>query len=214
MFSHVRFLAAAVVVVALSLMGRPSDVAAQSYILKPGDVVEITVIEDPGLNRRMLIGPDGNVAMPLAGTIDAGGRTLTDLQDFVRGRLRRHFVSPPSVTASLVSLGPGNISIQGEEGIEEAQTGSFYILGEVQRPGKYDFDSEEPLDILKVLALAGGPSTFAATRRIQIREPGENGETIRLFDYDAIEDGDAVGDASATIVNGTIIVVPERGLFE
>lgn len=160
---------------AMVLMTVPAgDAMAQAYELKPGDIVEITVLEDPSLNRRVLIGPDGAISLPLAGSVQAGGSTLNTLQTGIASRLRGQFVNPPSVTVSLVALGPETLDPStDDEGVdpeeEEAELRSFYVLGEVARPGHYEFEPDSPINILQALAIAGGPGVFAARSRIQVR---------------------------------------------
>jgi polysaccharide export outer membrane protein len=67
--------------------------------------------------------------------------------------------------------------------------------------------------VLQALAIAGGPTPFAASSRIQIRRRDENGgETVRLFDYETIEEG--AGHELLLVGHGDVVVVPERGLFE
>ncbi len=194
----------------LATLFRPLGASAEEYTLQPGDIVEITVLEDSNLNRRVLVGPDGNIAMPLAGTIQAGGRTLAAMQNAIASRLRGQFVLPPSVTASLVALGPPG-GAGGAAAVVDLST--VYILGEVQRPGRYDYKAETPITVLQALALAGGPGVFAARSRIQVREPGDSGDTVHTFDYAAIENGRSA-EAPPIVQNGAVIVVPEKGLFE
>jgi polysaccharide biosynthesis/export protein len=189
-----------------------SPAAAQDpYQLQAGDIVEITVIEDPNLNRRVLIGPDGRISLPLAGSVVAAGRTLGQVEATIQSSLAGNFVRPPTVSASLVALGPPPLPELEEEEIELF---SVYVLGEVQRPGRYDYESEKPISALQALALAGGPSIFADRDAIQIRNLEEGGaEKIRIFDYDAVEEG-LGGTLATTLSDGAIIVVPERGLFD
>jgi len=187
--------------------GIASAQSAGLYTLKPGDVVSVTVLEDPLLDRQVLVAPDGRIALPLAGSLIAQGRTPQQLAGTVRARLRSRFVDPPTVTVSLVSIG--------EE--DDADQRVVYVLGEVTRPGRYGYKAEEPITILQALTLAGGPSPFAATARIQVRERAGKGgiETLRLFDYEAAADGalNTVHDL-AVLADGAVIIVPERGLFE
>ena len=175
------------------------------YTLKPGDVVSITVLEDPLLDREVLGAPDGRVAMPLAGSLVAAGRTPAQLAGTVRARLRSRFVDPPTVTVSLVTLGEKDA---GEQNV-------VYVLGEVTRPGRYEYDPKKPITILQALTLAGGPSPFAAIARIQIRERTGGTETLRLFDYEAAADGALNTDRDlAALADDAVVIVPERGLFE
>jgi polysaccharide export outer membrane protein len=183
--------------------------AQDPYQLQPGDIVEITVIEDPNLNRRVLVGPDGRISMPLAGSIVASGRTLSEVQSAIQSSLAGNFVRPPTVSASLIALGPPPLPEQ-----EELDLFSVYVLGEVNRPGRYDYESEKPISVLQALALAGGPGIFADRDEIQIRNLDEDGaEKIRIFDYDAVEKG-LGATLATTLSDGAIIVVPERGLFD
>src|SRR6056297_3082727 len=48
---------------------------ARPYLLQPGDTAELTVLEDPNLNRTVLVRPDGRITLPIAGSIPAAGRT-------------------------------------------------------------------------------------------------------------------------------------------
>ena len=188
----------------------PEAGAQEPYRLQAGDVVEITVIEDPNLNRRVLIGPDGRITLPLAGSVVAAGRTLGEVQSSIQSGLSGNFVRPPTVSASLVALAPPPLP----ELEENLDLFSVYVLGEVLRPGRYDYESEKPISVLQALALAGGPGVFADRDEIQIRNLDEDGaEKIRIFDYDAVEKG-LGATLAAPLTDGAIIVVPERGLFD
>jgi polysaccharide export outer membrane protein len=177
---------------------------AQDYLLQPGDRIEVSVLEDPGLNRTVLVRPDGRISLPLAGTVMAGGQTPEAVQSAIRRALSRQFVQPPTVTVALVSLAdPAAAAAAG--------SATVYVVGEVNRPGALNVTL--PIDVLQALALAGGPGTFAARQRIQVRRRGAGGETVLLFDYDMIEDG-LVPSAEIALADGDVIVVPERRLFE
>lgn len=180
---------------------------AQEYVVRLGDRLQITVLEDPGLNTNALVRPDGRITMPLAGTVTAAGLTPEAVAQSIRSRLAAEFVSPPNVTVAVVGLGdPGNQAAAGPG------AASVYVLGQIGRPGIYNIVL--PLDALRLLALAGGPGNFAAQSRIQIRRQGEDGqETVILFDYEAVQDG-VVPIERVALQDGDIIVVPERRLFE
>ncbi|MBY8978148.1 polysaccharide export protein [Rhodobacteraceae bacterium NNCM2] len=181
----------------------------EPYLLSPGDRLEVTVLEDPELNRQVLVLPDGKISLPIVGTLNAGGRSPEQLMRIIRGRLAGNFIEPPNVTVSVISLD------EELEEDEEEDLLSVYVLGEVNRPGRYEYDPEKPINVLQALTFAGGPGVFAARQRIQVREVVETIETLRLFDYDAAEDGHLASDKDlAALADGAIIVVPERGLFE
>ena len=183
----------------------------QAFTLQPGDVIEVSVLEDPNLTRQVLVRPDGKIALPIAGTIQAGGRTPEQVQQTILRRLSEDFITPPTVTVSLITLRPPEEVAVEEE--EEELLGRVFVIGQVANPGAFEFSQDNPLSALQALALAGGPGVFAAKRRIQIRRHSEDGETIFTFDYDVIEDGEMPVQV-LPLLNGDVIVVPERGLFE
>lgn len=177
------------------------------YRLAPGDVVLINVLEDPELDRQTLILPDGSISLPVAGTVNAGGRTPAELERIVQRRLRKNFVKLPTVTVGVVSLA--------EPDEEEDTLHEVFVLGEVGSPGRFEYDPEKPITVLKALTLAGGLGPFAARSRIQVRETVDGAETVHLFDYDAIERGSGVSlRGLASLTDGAVILVPERGLLE
>lgn len=179
--------------------------AQDGYLLQPGDRIEISVLEDPGLNRTVLVRPDGLITMPLVGTVPAAGLTPEDVALRVRRALARDFIEPPSVTVSLVGLAKSLAELL------DARV-DIYVIGQVGNPGLLQV--ELPIDALQALALAGGPGTFAARQRIQIRRRDAAGaDQVLLFDYDAVERGEVPMD-DISLAAGDVIVVPERRLFE
>src|SRR5262245_44381287 len=147
------------------LLGCWSTANAQSRAaLQPGDVVSITVYQDPKLDRQVLVGPTGMISFPLAGQIRAGGLTPAALEDVIKARLKGRFTEEPDVTVSLVVLKP----------LEEDLKPRIYITGEVLRPGP--FVMQESLNIMQAISVAGGFSPFAAKKRIQLRRKIEGVE--------------------------------------
>lgn len=196
-----------VICLACWLAGLAGPAMAQdAYRLQPGDQVEITVLEDPSLNRQVLVLPDGRISLPIAGTFEVAGLTPEQLAARVRRGLASAFVTAPTVTASVFGV------TAGEDG-EDEDPEVIYVIGEVQRPGV--FAIQEPLSILQALALAGGPGPFAARDRIQVRRTDDDGiEILEMFDYDALEEGLSFTVPQSQLGDGDVILVPERGLFD
>jgi len=176
------------------------------FMLSPGDTVSVSVLEDASLNRDLLVRPDGLVSFPLAGALQAEGRSPEALAAAIRARLSQDFIEPPTVTVALTST-----ATETEEEEEEDRLKFIYVIGQVGSPGRHEI--EEPVDVLRALAIAGGPGVFAATSRIQLRRRDENGgETVTLFDYEAVQEG--AGIRLLEVGDGDVVVVPERGIFE
>lgn len=173
------------------------------FLLGPGDVLSISVLEDPSLDTQALVRPDGGISVPLAGELMVAGRTPAQVSAAIRRALSPSFVDPPTVNVALSALAL--------EDREEEDFLTVYVLGEVNNPG--GFQVEEPVGLLQAMALAGGPGIFAARKRVQVRQTTERGvEQVILVDYEAIEEGAAA--PRLMLGDGDTVVVPERGLFE
>jgi polysaccharide biosynthesis/export protein len=182
-------------------LGCWSAAIAQSAQLQPGDVISISVYQDPKLDRQVLIGPTGMIAFPLIGQIHASGLTPSALENVLKERLKGKFAEGPDVTVSLIA----------EKALEEDLKPRVYITGEVLRPGYFVVRTK--LDVMQAIAMAGGFSPFAAKRRIQVRRKVNGVESIFLFNYDDFFSG-ANMDDNVRVRAGDVIIIPERGLFE
>jgi polysaccharide biosynthesis/export protein len=177
---------------------------AQDYRLRPGDVVQIEVLEDASLNRTAIVLPDGQISLPLVGSVRASGRSLTDIQSDLASRLASSFATPPTVYVTMSALA--------ERVVGTARTIDVFILGAAATPGRVEVAPGTTL--LQAIAQAGGLSPFAAKKRIQLRRVDKSGnEKVFSFDYDAIERGVA-GGLTTRLADGDVIFVPQRKLFE
>jgi polysaccharide export outer membrane protein len=184
--------------------------AQDSYRIRAGDVLRIEVIEDPSLNRSALVSPDGRVTLPLAGGVVAAGRSIEEVQADLSVGLAANFAVPPNVFVSVERL--AEVRPAGPATPTVAPTIRVFVLGEVNSPG--ELAVAPGTTILQLFAQMGGFGDFAATRRVQLRRIGADGtEAIYNIDYQAIENGTSPN-GTATVLDGDVIVVPQRRLFE
>jgi polysaccharide biosynthesis/export protein len=184
------------------LLAVPAALAqTATYRIQPGDTIDITVLEDPDLNRRLLVLPDGRVSVPLAGNIAVAGQTVEAVENTIASRLEPNFAVRPSVFVALASV------------VDEPLLQSIFVLGQVGAPGLREI--EPGTTLLQAISLAGGFDRFAATKRIQLRrtdlQTGQ--ERLFLFNYNAVERGSPIT-SMITLREGDVIIVPERRLFE
>lgn len=180
--------------------------AQDSYKIRAGDVLRIEVLEDSSLNRDALVLPDGTVSVPLVGSIRAAGQSVGAVQSRITSGLAPNFAKAPNVfvTVSTLSTAPTRT---GRSHLD------VFVMGEVSTPGKVSID--RGTSVLQFLAQSGGFTSFAATKRIQIRRTDrKTGQTsVFGFNYHAIERGSA-SVSSIILKDGDVIVVPTRRLFE
>lgn len=191
----------ALIVVVLFLAADP--VSAQSYHIRSGDILRIEVLEDPELNRSVLVTPDGRISVPMAGSLRASGQPVEAVQRSLRGRLADSFANPPNVFVSIERLAdrraPGQIPT-GPKLI------SVFVMGEANKPGLIEIPPGT--NVLQAFAMMGGFTKFAAVKRIQLRRADQ----IVPLNYRQIEAGQA--GAGTKLQDGDVIVVPQRRLFE
>lgn len=183
-------------------------VQAADYLIKPGDRLRIEVLEDSGLNRDALVLPDGRISVPLAGSVQAGGRTVDQVSADISGRLASNFAAAPTVYVGVSAL--ADAPRRAGSGVSAKI--SVYVLGEIRKPG--EISVKRGTNVLQLLAMTGGFTDFAATKRIQLRRTDAAGnESIQTINYRALEGGASVK-ALGTLADGDVIIVPQRRLFE
>lgn len=202
------FLALIAGVLALPLLLAPAAQAQDSYRIRPGDVLRIEVLEDPSLNRSVLVAPDGRVALPMAGAVAAAGRNAEAVQADLGSRLAANFAAAPTVYVAVERLGERTGG-----GAKAPATIRVHVMGEAGKPGRHEV--AKGTTILQLFAEMGGFSQFAATKRVQLhRTDARTGDQkVYLFNYDAIERGQ-VAAGTTRVLEGDVIVVPQRRLFE
>jgi len=200
-------------VLIMALVIAPMAFAQGSYRIQAGDTLAISVLEDPNLNRSVLVRPDGGISLPIAGNIQAGGNSISAVERLVTERLASGFSIKPTVSVALASVGPIATAVAQQRALDAADTTiDIFFIGEVNGAGNQQV--ERGTSLLQAIASAGGLTQFAAESRIQLRRTDRNGrETIFLFDYDAVQDGAQIVNNLA-VQSGDVIVVPERRLFE
>lgn len=150
-----------------------ADAAARNYRLAAGDRVHVAVFNEDNLSGDYTIGPDGRITLPLAGPVTAAGLTVPQLQVAVVKTLANGFVQNPSVTVTAMDLRP------------------YYILGEVNKPGKYDYAPD--LTVMQAVATAEGFTYRADSAAVYIRHKSDPSEKeITLDATTAVLPGDTI----------------------
>ncbi|NBB82877.1 MAG: polysaccharide export protein [Alphaproteobacteria bacterium] len=153
---------------------------AGDYRLGSGDEVRVIVFGQPDLSDMFRVNDSGSISMPLLGAVPAEGRTTSELEGEIVDRLKQGLLVDPSVSVEVETYRP------------------FYILGEVENPGQYEYANG--MTVLTAVAIAGG-FTYRANEQIVSLIRSETGEPI---------EGQAARD---TVVRpGDVIYVYERFL--
>ena len=152
------------------------------------DVLEISVWKEEGLKKEVLVRPDGGISFPLAGDMQAAGKTPRQLQQEITQRLEK-FMSDPVVSVAVLKVASNKI----------------YVIGRVNKPG--DYLAGRYVDVLQVLSMAGGLTPFAAENDIKVLRK-ENGKDIVFpFRYSQVKAGNNL-EQNIVLKGGDVVVVP------
>ena len=189
----------------ISALMTTAALAQAGYQIQPGDTLQIEVIEDPSLNRTVLVLPDGSISFPFAGTVRAGGRSANQVGDAIKSGISTNFATDPTVFVTVQALRPIF------PGTASGDTIRIFMMGEITSPGEKLL--EPGTSLIQALATGGAFSPFAATKRIILRRTDANGrQTVSKINYKAISQGAVAQDIR--LRDGDVIIVPERRLFE
>ena len=177
------------------------DAATQDdgYRINGGDLLHISVYGEQNLDQDVPVQPDGGIAFPLVGNLNARGMTLKELQGKIATNLResQYF---PNITDNEVTVS-----------MVKATGNSVSVVGQVKAPGTFAYDTQ--LDVMQALSLAGGLTPFASKSKIKILRRDHTGtQTAILFDYSDVEDGEQL-EKNIILRGGDVVVVPQAGLF-
>ena len=201
LFKTLLSLAAVAVVSMASAAAQETAVVPNDngYRINGGDLLHISVYGEQNLDKDVPVQPDGGIAFPLVGNLNARGMTLQELQGKIAANLResQYF---PNITDNEVTVS-----------MVKATGNSVSVVGQVKAPGTFAYDTQ--LDVMQALSLAGGLTPFASKSKIKILRRDQAGtQTAILFDYGDVEDGEQL-DKNILLRGGDVVVVPQAGLF-
>ena len=156
-----------------SLQGAQADV----YRLGLGDKVRVNVFGEASLSGEYQVSGTGVVAMPLVGDVKAIGLSARELEAALVQRYAGGYLRDPKIAVEVYDFRP------------------YFVLGEVQRPGRYP--STEASSVLGAIATAGGFTYRANTKRVFLRRAGDPKEyqvspdtAVRIFPGDVLRVGE------------------------
>lgn len=159
-----------------------------SYRVQPGDVLLVSVWKEEGLERQVLVRPDGGLSFPLVGDLDARGKSVDELRSEIAARISRYIPDPVVTVEARQILG-----------------NQVYVLGKVNKPGAFVMTRE--LDVMQALSIAGGTTPFASPNDIRILRRQKGQQTDIRFRYGDVEKGKNL-EQNILLKSGDIVVVP------
>jgi len=138
------------------------------YLLGQNDVVRIQVRNQAELSGDFVIGPDGNIQYSFVGDVKAEGLTKDQLKQTLIAALER-YVKQPEVVVSIAAY----------------RSKFIYVIGEVDRPGKFPLIGDS-VSLREAVVAAGLPTEDAALRRVLVVSPDQTNPTVKKVDLYAV----------------------------
>lgn len=169
-----------------STSAKPHDA---SYVIGSSDTLAINVWKEPDVSRTVPVRSDGKISLPLAGEIQAAGRTPLALEQEIASKLKS-YISEPEVTVM----------------VQQINSQKFNILGQVSRPGSFPLTASTT--VLDAIAVAGGFRDFAKQKSIYVLRQNADGTQSRLpFNYKNVVKGKDPAQ-NVKLQPGDTVVVP------
>src|SRR5215813_3378705 len=137
--------------------------------LGPGDVLRVSVYDNPDLSQEVTIGADGAFSYPLIGRVQAAGLPVRQLESLLAKRFADGYLVSPQVGVT----------------VTQHKSQQVYIMGAVSKPGPYPLQRQTTL--LEALSAAGGPTPDAGFEVI----------LTHAADQQAVPSGTSKGSAAA-----------------
>ena len=175
-----------------------SEFSDSEYYLGAGDVLELTVFQVEELNTKVRVNGRGEIILPLLGTIDVKGSTVSDVEQDIVAKLAENYLQNPQVSVF----------------VEDYRSQQIAVMGRVLKPDVYSI--RQSRSIFEMLSLAGGLSANASDK-IRVKtaqldpESGESVEQELILSVKALLEGADIA-SSLRLRGGDSILVPEAGV--
>jgi polysaccharide export outer membrane protein len=158
--------------------------APSGYILSANDQVGVEVFGEEDLRTYGRLNGEGNLSVPLLGSIHLAGMTLSQAASKLTELYGRDYLINPKVNVTLVGYAKRR----------------FTMMGQINRPGSYEMPdgSPEGIDLLEAIAMAGGYTRIAAPEKVSVRRGSQvlrvNAKRQARGDHDAfiVQPGDTI----------------------
>ena len=149
--------------------------APAGYQLSPNDAISVEVFGEEDLRTSARLNGEGNVSLPLIGSVHLSGLTVTQATARVTELYARDYLVNPKVNVSLLGYAKRR----------------FTVLGQVNRPGSFEMPETSPggIDLLEAIAMAGGYTRIAAPERVSVRRHTARGDQVIRVNAKRLERG-------------------------
>ena len=162
-----------------------------TYIVGPGDNINIIVWRNPEVSMSVPVRPDGKFSTPLIDELVASGKTSVEIAREIEKQLEK-YIRDPVVTVIVTGfVGPYDQQIR--------------VVGEAAKPQALPYKLQ--MTALDVMVAVGGLTDFADGNEALIFRSSEGGKQYSVRLRDLIRRGDI--SANVEMKPGDILIIPQ-----
>jgi polysaccharide export outer membrane protein len=168
---------------------KPTEVTTNKAVaLGQGDVVEVKVFQEADLSGIYRLSNEGTINFPFCTGLLLQGLAPSEAAAVIVGCLKPRYLKNPQVSVTQ----------------REYNSKKIFVLGEVQKPGTFAFESG--MTIVQVITLSGGFTKLSSRNAVTVTRIVDGAETHLKISVEDI----AVGRApNVLVLPGDIVYVPE-----
>ncbi|YCM42622.1 SLBB domain-containing protein [Verrucomicrobiaceae bacterium 227] len=134
------------------LFAEPDSNLRDSHVLRPNDVVKLSVYEEPELESEITILKSGQATFPLIGTLQLSGLSLGEASREILKRYATDYIRNPKLSLTVSKYATEFVS----------------VIGQVGTPGEVPIPQTGNLDVASALLTAGDITDDADPNNIQL----------------------------------------------
>ena len=179
--------------VASQTAGKTTETTSKTRPLHSTDVVILRVVPGKEFEKdlELTVNLDGEILVPLVGWVKVEEMTTREAEEKIKQLLDKDYIVNPSVSLR----------------IKEASSRAVVLLGQVKKPGTYEFPPSGKMTLLEAVAKAEGFTDIANLSKVKIVRAMPDGtqKTLRL-NAEKLLSGE---EADLELQEGDLITVPE-----
>ncbi len=189
------------VFLALPSFAQPAEEDQTTYILRPNDVVRLSVYEEPDLSVQVRILKTGQASFPLIGSVQIGALSVSAAATKIRDLYAKDYLVDPKLTLT----------------VDEYATEFISVIGAVKSPGQIPMPVSGHLDLASAMATAGGIAENADANNIQLVRAAGGASTFSMSAIEGasgrvkLEAGDRIIVNQSAFVGKTLTVLGQVG---
>jgi polysaccharide export outer membrane protein len=172
--------AAAVTGTSSETLGRPDNLTQtgvytgnSEYRIGPQDLLEVSVFLNQDLRREVRVNTGGQISLPLVGSIQAGGKTVKELETELSAAYGKSYLQNPQINVFIKEFTSQRVTLEGN----------------INKPGIYPITGKTTL--LQAIAIGGGMERVAAESQVVVFRVVNGQRMAAVFDITQIRSGQA-----------------------